>query len=865
MMHRTLHVIPPLTVALALLLGTSEPAGAQSRALRDYVVFAGSEFRTRGLQVQRGDVGVNEGALLIRNGFVIAPQSELSGTSVLVPPDATCRQQVTTTAFAAAPGCPAIPSFQSPFAGDDAIAAACGFPMPFPACSTAPERAVTVGPGEDRVLEPGAYGAVVVRGAADSPGRLRLRIGTYTFCSLRTYRGAQIILEGATTLQVAGDIRLATQSLVTPTGIDPETIKLFGAGRVRLSRYSDATATICAPYSTLRINRGVRVVGRLVARTIVAAGLEATLPTTTPTTPPSTSSTSTTSSTTTSSSSSTSTSSTSTSTSFSTSTTTSSSTSSSSTSSTSTSTSSSSSSSSSTSTSSTTSSTTSTVAPRCGDGVVNQASEECDDGNDVDRDCCSNACASAPDDTPCGLGDVCSGDATCREGVCTATSAEQALTCLVPYSGAVITNFDDGTAEVLDLAAGTLGAPASVGRGAWGVAIHPAGEEIWVTAREDDRITILDAATNAVRETLAAGMLPLGIVFDGTGARAYVASFGTDEVLIYDAVSRALSGAVKVGDGPSGLALDPTGRRLYVTNFGSNSISVIDLDTERVVRKIKTKKRPLELALDPVHGRLYVTNFAHDSVSVIGTISESILATVRVGKRPFGVAVDPVRNRAWVTNAVSDTVSVIDGATCTQEVVIDVGDGPLGIGLDLPGTRAIIANSNDASLSILDTVSGTVSSTIDVGATPVAFGGFIGPRANDCPRSPLVCDDANPMTLDSCAAETGCRFEAYPTPAEAAEVGLDALDTTVREAGVDALGGTTRAALLSRLTVDAQTALVAGSGTPTQRIKQADRSVRRFTKVVQKGVRRRKVSCDVGQAILDLSRGIRLQLRQARS
>jgi YVTN family beta-propeller protein len=292
-------------------------------------------------------------------------------------------------------------------------------------------------------------------------------------------------------------------------------------------------------------------------------------------------------------------------------------------------------------------------------------------------------------------------------------------------------------------------------------------------------------------------------------------------------------------------------------------VSVIDLDTEHVLATIKTKKRPLELSLDAPRGRLYVTNFDANRVSIIGTISDSVLATVRVGKKPFGVAVDATRNRAYVTNAVGDTVSVIDGERCEEVGVIEVGDGPLGIGLDLTGTRALVANSNGASLSIIDTTSDTVASTVAVGATPVAFGAFIGPRENDCPRPPLTCDDANPMTLDSCTVDTGCRFEPYP-PAEAADIGLTVLDTAVREAGTEPLGGTARAVLLSKLAISAHTELVEGAGTPTQRLKRADRSVRRFTKVVRKGIRRHKMSCNVGQDILDLSRGVRVQLRLAR-
>jgi YVTN family beta-propeller protein len=278
---------------------------------------------------------------------------------------------------------------------------------------------------------------------------------------------------------------------------------------------------------------------------------------------------------------------------------------------------------------------------------------------------------------------------------------------------------------------------------------------------------------------------------------------------------------------------------------------------------VKTGKRPLELALDAGRGRLYVTSFAGDRVFVIGTISDSVLATIRVGKGPFGIAVDADANRAFVANAVSDTVSVLDGDRCEVAATIPVGRGPLGLDLDLERRRALVANGTDSTLSIIDTEAGRVVSTLAIGKTPVAFGDFVAPLGNDCARAPLVCDDADPMTLDSCVAGAGCRFAPSP-PSEAAEVGLAVLDSVIREAGVDALGGATRAALLSRLSVDARSELVEGIGTPRKRIARADRRVRRLGAVVRAGIRRGQMRCGVATRVLDLARGVHAQLKLAR-
>jgi uncharacterized delta-60 repeat protein len=53
----------------------------------------------------------------------------------------------------------------------------------------------------------------------------------------------------------------------------------------------------------------------------------------------------------------------------------------------------------------------------CGNGTVDTG-EDCDDGNVLDGDCCSSACAQAPDGAPCADSDACTTGATCGDGSC---------------------------------------------------------------------------------------------------------------------------------------------------------------------------------------------------------------------------------------------------------------------------------------------------------------------------------------------------------------------------------------------------------------------------------------------------------------
>lgn len=66
----------------------------------------------------------------------------------------------------------------------------------------------------------------------------------------------------------------------------------------------------------------------------------------------------------------------------------------------------------------------------CGNGSLD-ADEECDDGNQVNGDCCSSLCRIDPDGTACSDADLCTRDDLCLSGTCAGTDTPQA-TCAAP-------------------------------------------------------------------------------------------------------------------------------------------------------------------------------------------------------------------------------------------------------------------------------------------------------------------------------------------------------------------------------------------------------------------------------------------------
>jgi cysteine-rich repeat protein len=111
----------------------------------------------------------------------------------------------------------------------------------------------------------------------------------------------------------------------------------------------------------------------------------------------------------------------------------------------------------------------------CGDDTLDP-SEQCDDGNKGNGDCCSSTCALDPVNTPCPNGDVCDGDEVCNaNGDCIASAP---LVC------------NDGDPCTQDLCDPINGCQASFGPAP--VCLHSARAKIDIVDKPDDAQDRLD-------------------------------------------------------------------------------------------------------------------------------------------------------------------------------------------------------------------------------------------------------------------------------------------------------------------------------------------------------------------------------------
>jgi YVTN family beta-propeller protein len=90
-----------------------------------------------------------------------------------------------------------------------------------------------------------------------------------------------------------------------------------------------------------------------------------------------------------------------------------------------------------------------------------------------------------------------------------------------------------------------------------------------------------------------------GLALSPAGDELWVTSLLDDCIYIYEVHSGKITGRVNVGDGPNWVVFSPNGKLVCVSNTGSDDVSIIDAAARREVTRIKVGKAPKRLAVGP--------------------------------------------------------------------------------------------------------------------------------------------------------------------------------------------------------------------------------------------------------------------------
>jgi YVTN family beta-propeller protein/cysteine-rich repeat protein len=526
----------------------------------------------------------------------------------------------------------------------------------------------------------------------------------------------------------------------------------------------------------------------------------------------------------------------------------------------------------------------------CGDGNADPG-EQCDDGNVAAGDGCSPVCQLEGSSTTstsgvpttsttstssttttstststtttlqsctatpeCDDGDPCNGDEVCEAGFCRVQRGIGPA-CTANRPIAVVTAFRDDAVALVDTRTLAVEATIPVGDAPWGVAWRPDGRRVFVTNREGRSVSVIDPVGQEVVATIGVGRQPLGVAVHPFLPRAYVTNYDDGTLSVIDTNTLAVAGTVNVGRGPAAVAVHPAGGKLWVTNYIAGSLSVVDAAAERVVATVAVPDLPLGVAVHPAGTKVYVVSHRGRLLTVLGTVSDTVLSRIRVGRKPVGVAFDAEGTRAYVSNSGDDTLTVLDAARDAIVGEVPVGNMPLGVAVAASG--AVWACDGDSDdVRVVDPDGG--ADTLTIPGAPVSMGAFIGNLPDECPAPALVCDDANPLTDDTCEPGVGCNQDPVPG-VRGVGAAVDAILALANDPAFegDALVQRVRGALPAL-----QSAVQAAeTGGGKAAIRLAQRSLNPLAKLLTEA-RRDGTLGPVGPQLLDIAREIRQRLRQ---
>ena len=260
--------------------------------------------------------------------------------------------------------------------------------------------------------------------------------------------------------------------------------------------------------------------------------------------------------------------------------------------------------------------------------------------------------------------------------------------------------------------------------GAWGTAVNPVTDTLYVANIGSNSVSVIDASTDSVTTIIPVYSSPYAVAVDPVTNMVYVPNFGSNNLSVINGATNASIGSITTGNQPSNVAVDTATNMVYVTNAASGTVSVFSgaSSTANIGNTMATTitvgSDPQGIAVDTATNTIYVANYGSNNVSIINGATNTVSSTVSVGTGPQGVGVDTQTNTIYVTNYGSNSLSIINGATVGGTVSIPVGSNPYGVAVDQENNMIYLANGESGTVSVVNGLANAVVDTINVGTEP---------------------------------------------------------------------------------------------------------------------------------------------------
>jgi YVTN family beta-propeller protein len=283
---------------------------------------------------------------------------------------------------------------------------------------------------------------------------------------------------------------------------------------------------------------------------------------------------------------------------------------------------------------------------------------------------------------------------------------------------AYVTNKNDNTVSVIDIASREVIATIQVGQSPDQVAFTPDGTKAYVSNSGNDFVSVIDVATNTVIETITVGTIPLGVDVSPDGSIAYVVAGG--QITVIDVLTDTVIGTISAGIIPLYVVFNPSGEYAYVTD-SDGFLRVIDVAAGMDIFNINTPGvEPFYLDITPNGTTIFLSNSGGNIFVYDVSTTPDAPDFVDIINTPFFsdfIAFSPDSSIAYVTNT-NNSVNIID--VDTLEIIETIQNaGNLGVAFTTDGQEAIaLKGFLQDEVSVINVENSEVVANIQVGNNP---------------------------------------------------------------------------------------------------------------------------------------------------
>jgi YVTN family beta-propeller protein len=238
-----------------------------------------------------------------------------------------------------------------------------------------------------------------------------------------------------------------------------------------------------------------------------------------------------------------------------------------------------------------------------------------------------------------------------------------------------VANFASGDLYVLDATTLAVRAVIPVGPNPTFVRINPLTNRVFVVTYGNSRVAVVNGATDTLETTVpSGGSAAWGLAVDPNANLVYVSNRDSGTVTVLDGnrgyqalTGRAIRPCGGAGASPYGLDFNPSNNKLYIACAPAQNVNRVAVYRATAVSLTRLAFLSVGdggedggggVAVDLATSNVFVTNSAANTVSILSGLTDTVIATLPTGLNPFGAAADPVTRRVFVVNRDSHDLSV---------------------------------------------------------------------------------------------------------------------------------------------------------------------------------------------------------------